>query len=372
MNIKFTSRNYFTIFKHPLMGISLQNWCRVLVRNRFRIHPAFWLRTLFITLNTLANALLQLFEYIRFSRKIKREKVEAPVFILGHPRSGTTHLHYLLSKDKQFGYCSLNEAVLPHIFLSGGKLFRKLIGLSLPETRPQDDVKVTVDSPKEEEFALANLSRTSYMFGFYFPKRIAQNYDESVGFSSEKDKKHWQKHFLFFLKKLQYKNKGKHLLLKSPANTGRVEEILELFPDAKFIHISRDPYEVFQSTVRLYEKIIPVTSFQHVDDNRVEDFIIDSYRKMYDSYFSAIDKLDSDRLVEVKFVDLDKNPLGVLEKVYDQLELENFDQAREGFNQELERTLGYKKNTYSELPSETRERLQNAWGSIFKKLGYSI
>ncbi|TFG37549.1 MAG: sulfotransferase, partial [Candidatus Aminicenantes bacterium] len=47
----------------------------------------------------------------------------------------------------------------------------------------------------------------------------------------------WQAIYLRFLKKLTFSSGGKRLLLKNPANTARIRVLLELFPDAKFIHV---------------------------------------------------------------------------------------------------------------------------------------
>jgi hypothetical protein len=43
----------------------------------------------------------------------------------------------------------------------------------------------------------------------------------------------------------------KRLVLKSPPHTARVRLLREIFPGAKFVHISRDPYEIYQSTKRV-------------------------------------------------------------------------------------------------------------------------
>ena len=45
-------------------------------------------------------------------------RVEAPLFILGHYRSGTTHLHNLLALDPQFAAPTFFQALNPHTFLS--------------------------------------------------------------------------------------------------------------------------------------------------------------------------------------------------------------------------------------------------------------
>jgi omega-hydroxy-beta-dihydromenaquinone-9 sulfotransferase len=373
MDLKIKSSSFINVFKHPLMGISFHNWMRVLAVDNFRIHLFFLPKVLFMTGATILNAPFQLFEYLKYSRKIKKQVVKAPVFILGHPRSGTTYLHYLMSKDEQFAYCTVYDAILPHIFLSGGKLFKNMIASSLPPTRPQDDVKVTIDSPKEEEFAMASISRTSYMFGFYFPRKAQKQFERSVLFShKQKDADHWKKHFDFFLKKLTLKNNGKPLLLKSPANTGRVKEILELYPDAKFIHIHRDPHEVYRSTVRLYEKIIPITSFQAANEGEMHQYIIDSYRMMYEKYLKNIENLNENQLVEISFKDLEANPISELEKAYQDLGLGGFVSAVDAILAEVKSSSDYKKNTYKPLDDSTETLLKKEWGTVAAKMGYSL
>jgi len=56
-----------------------------------------------------------------FGDQIQNTNVEPPVFILGVWRSGTTHLHNLLTRDTRFGYANLYQALNPHTFLDGGK-----------------------------------------------------------------------------------------------------------------------------------------------------------------------------------------------------------------------------------------------------------
>jgi hypothetical protein len=77
-----------------------------------------------------------------------------PIFIIGHWRSGTTYLHYLLAKDNQFGYCSNVDAFVPGALFIGRWLSRKVIAWRLPKTRPMDDVKLDADAPQEDEFAM--------------------------------------------------------------------------------------------------------------------------------------------------------------------------------------------------------------------------
>jgi len=88
----------------------------------------------------------------------KSGPVEAPVFILGHWRSGTTHLYNVLSKAPHFAYVSPFATALPWDFLLLGNILRPLLEKQLPKHRYIDRVAVDPDSPQEDEIALANMS----------------------------------------------------------------------------------------------------------------------------------------------------------------------------------------------------------------------
>ena len=368
---KSVKQRLLLFVEHPLMGVSLHNWLRVLALNRFHVHVRHLPKVLFITGTALLNLPIQLYEYLRFSRKIKRQQVIAPVFIIGHPRSGTTYLHYLMSKDPQFGFCTVFQGILPHIFMSGGKLFRNLIKLAMPPTRPQDNVKITVDAPKEEEFALANMSTTSYMFSFYFPKYAMKHFKRSVVFASgERSKLEWKRNFEYFIRKLALNNPDKRLLLKSPPNTGRIKEILEIFPDAKFIHIHRDPLEVYQSTIRLYEKVMGVTSFQKPNVEELKKYILEAYPMLYTKYLEDTKNLRDDQLVEVSYKALEENPMETLKGIYTALRLNDFNEAQAFIQQEIDATEDYEKNTYLDISEEDKVIINEKWGEIAKKWCY--
>ncbi len=367
MKIEFSQKNYRNIFKHPLMGVNFPVWCQILWRNRFQISPVFIPKALSITFVSLFNSPLHLIEYIVYSRRIKKQKVKEPIFILGHPRSGTTHLHYLMSKDTSKAFCTLYQGLLPHSFLVGGDVMRKMISKSIPATRPQDEVKISIDSPKEEEFAIATMTGVSYLLTFYFPNSVMKHFKESVLFENQKKKKIWQKNFKYFIQKLSFAHQGKQLILKSPANTGRIKEILEVFPDAKFVHIHRDPIEVYQSTVKLYEKVVQETSFQKVSEDQVksiEKYIIESYRLMYEKFEKEKELIPEQRLTTVAYSDLLKDPMNELSKVYRELNLTSFKESKSNFENELIQTKGYNKNTYSKLSADKIDELRRDWKNL--------
>ena len=77
--------------------------------------------------------------------------------------------------------------------------------------------------------------------------RQAKRYDKYLTFreASLDEIARWQSALKWFVQKLAYSKGNRPLVLKSPAHTGRVRLLLEAFPEARFIHIHRNPYDVF-------------------------------------------------------------------------------------------------------------------------------
>ncbi len=120
MKLKYSVSDFFNP-THTVIGIDIINWIKLLWRNKFVIDFRFWPKVLLLTFISVLNSPFQLYEFFAYSKRIKRVKIKRPVFILGHPRSGTTYLHYVLSQDPRFAFCQTYEGLAPHVFLSSGK-----------------------------------------------------------------------------------------------------------------------------------------------------------------------------------------------------------------------------------------------------------
>src|SRR5665648_1005332 len=103
--------------------------------------------------------------------------------------------------------------------------------------------------------------------------------------------------------------KGKRLILKNPANTARIKLLLELYPEAQFIHIYRNPYVVYMSTKHFYNKMVQAFTFQKISDADLEDHILWIYKRMMESYFEEKKLIPKGNLVEIKFENLESEPL---------------------------------------------------------------
>lgn len=308
-----------------------------------------------------------------YAKKVGQVSFEdhPPVFILGLWRSGTTHLHYMMARDPQFGYLNNHQAFTFNMSLLSFDRLNKILSIFVPGKRPQDNVRVTLDDPAEEEQAFSTMTTRSSIHSFFFPKNqlYFKKYHLFEGLSKE-EKAGWKQDYLFLLKNISFYSRKKRLLLKNPHNTGRVKELLELFPDAKFIFIHRDPYTVFRSTKKLYMQMISSQVLQFISQKEIEQLTIENNAAILDKYLSERDLIPKRNLVEIGFKDLEANPLATLESIYKQLGLDGFEAAKPGITAYLGSVKGYKKNRYRNLPTRLKDRLHQKWSSWFEQFGY--
>ena len=174
------------------------------------------------------------------------------------------------------------------------------------------------------------------------------------------------------LKKLTFAKKGKALLLKSPDNTCRVGTLDELFPHAKYVHIYRNPYKVIVSTIGLFKTMFPMFSLQGFpDDEYVENFILDLYARLYTQYIEDKKKIPDDRLVEIAYEDFVKDPINILEMVFQKLDIDGFDEAKPKFEEYIDSLGDYKTNNFV-LSDDLKKRINDKLGYFVEYFGYDI
>lgn len=261
--------------------------------------------------------------------------------------------------------------MIPHLFLSASNFFSVLISKALPETRPMDNLKMGIDLPKEEEFALVAYGPESIITGYYFPKNFLINLSKNVLFNGNKlqAEKNWKKHFGYFLRKLTLVNPDKRILLKSPANTARIKQILSLFPGAKFVHLSRNPFDVFQSHLHLFTKLLPMLSFQQISDKELEEVVFSTYIRIYEKYFAERELIPPGNLVEVRYEDFTADPMNHLEKIYCKLSLPGFEKAKPLIEEELKTYKDYSKNKFT-LSNDLAEKIATRFRFALDRFGY--
>jgi len=356
----------------PALGTSFTNWMMVLIENRgFTIKKLF--RATLITLLSVIGIPFRILERLRYEKRIKNVPInKSPIFIIGHWRSGTTHLHNLLVQDPRFGFISMLQAMFPRAFLITD-FFKWFLDIFMPETRPMDNMKITPHKPQEDELAMSNFCPYSFYKAFYFPESMIKYFHRYLEFNGNQTEiiEKWKKNYLYLLKKATYNMGGRRLILKNPSNTPRIRVLLEMFPDAKFIHIHRNPYVIYPSMIHFYETAIKFFILRPIPEKDIDRNIRMIYKLMMENYFEEKERIPKKNLVEISFKELESKPLEVLKRIYDTFHLGRFDQNRQRFERYLESRSDYQKNIYK-LDEETVQKIKASWAPIIEKLGYDL
>jgi hypothetical protein len=312
-----------------------------------------------------------LLERLYVATRTPPPSARAPIFIVGHWRSGTTHLYNIMSRA-DYGFVPPIAAGLPWDFLLLGRLLGPALDRLLPKDRFIDAIPVRPDSPQEDEIAIANMSPLSFYHAIYFPRRFEHFFDRGLFLDgcSQRQVAHWQKRFLHFLDKLALLHGERRIVLKNPVYTARVEMLHALLPQAKFIHIWRDPIEVFFSMRHFYKRLFEELSLQPFEAVDIDEVILRSYPRMMESLKRAQGKLGPGQFVEIGYEDLVEAPLEQMERIYRELELPAFEEHRPLFADYLATVRSYRKNRF-EHDAATVRRVEARWADSFTRFGYA-
>ena len=239
-----------------------------------------------------------------------------PVFILGHWRSGTTFMHNVFSCDKHFGYNTTYQTVFPHLMMWGQPFFKK------------NDI-------------------------------------------SDEELKVFEDIFTKLIKISLWNTGGTQFLSKNPPHTGRVKELVKMFPNAKFIYLMRNPYTVFESTRNFFTNTIQPLKLEDISPEALEQNILSVYAKLYHKYEADKQFIPEGNLMEVKFEDFEADAMAMTEHIYKSLSIPGFEAAAPAISQYIGGKKGYKKNKYK-YDDRTVRLVEENWKFALDQWGYSI
>lgn len=344
---------------------------RMMLANRFAVQPPYWYIAGILSVTTFGNTLLRWLQHGRFGGRIAATRItQPPLFVLGHWRTGTTLLHELLALDERFTSPTTLQCFAPcHHLLSEG-FFKTYGNILLPDKRPMDNMAAGWDRPQEDEFALALLGQPSTYTDFAFPNRPPM-WPGSLDLSGLTDaqRREWKRTLLWFLKGVTLRD-PRRLVLKSPPHTARVPVLLELFPDAKFVHIVRNPYTLFASTVNLWMSLAKRHGLQTPRQTpELEEKVFREFRVIHERYEEGKKLIPAGNLVEVRYEELVKDLVGGTKAVYDGLNLGGWEAVRPKLEAFAAGQKNYETNKYT-LTDEQRARITERWGDIIRAQGY--
>lgn len=359
-------------FKIPpistLIGSGPGNFVNV-IRAGGKIDPAFYKKLVLTTLAVFGSSPFHLWEHVRFNSKVKRYKFsKEPLFILGHWRSGTTLLHNLLCTDPDAGYFTTYHSVFPDN-LASKFIYKNFMKSNMPDKRPSDNVKLGIDLPQEDEFAIGNLTMRSFYHFFYFPEKFRFFYAKAVEEVNAGVVPGWDETYRKLIIKSLLNTGGQRAVVKNPVNTARITTLLRMFPDAKFIYIYRNPVTVYLSTQKFFNALFPTLWFHKVSREFIDELIFENFRKIINEYDRQKSLIPEKNLYEIRFEDFEKQPLIECRHIYENLLQENFEMKSSYFEKYLEGQKDYSKNKY-DVPAEIIDRVYTEWGGYMKQWNY--
>jgi len=359
-----------------ITGIELPMWLRLLRKNHWQVDRSYLHRLAWITGLSVPAAVLGRVDDAVYARELATMDIDpTPLIVIGHWRSGTTHLHSMLGRDPNHTFSTLYQCIFPTSFLTTGRIGPKLLRGALPEKRTYDNMAQGWFEPAEDEIALMKLTGgLAFYTALLFPDRY-QEYEKYIDFleATPAERRTWRRALELFIKKIMFATGGKRVVLKSCPHSARIRMLLDMFPDAKFIHIHRHPARVFRSMVHMRSKV-DWENFMHRPDTSFLEQRWEQTALLGERLFTRIveDKglIPKENLVEIAYGDLVGNELEVLKATYAQLELPDWDRYELILRRYLDSIKGYKVNKL-EMDPKLLDFVYDRWRIMYDTYGYT-
>jgi omega-hydroxy-beta-dihydromenaquinone-9 sulfotransferase len=344
-----------------------------ILRNNGGFDARYTLRVIILFLVSVVMLPFNALEWLLFHRRIARAQLsDSPLVILGHDRSGTTHLLNLLSLDPQFAHTRPSQMVLPGCCILFDKPMDVMLGL-LDYRRPFDNMEVGPGSPQDDEVPMVKLTPHAEYHKYSFPRNYRFWLDTYVfDFSTASPAyAQWRGAYLGTLKKAAVLMGRNRSLLKSPATMANLNVVLALFPKARFIHIKRNPYKVLPSQINLHRTMVGRYALQTVSEEQIRDFALYQYEGYMRTYLRDKHLIPPENLVELRYEDFVQDRLRWLREIYRKFELGDFASREAALQNYLGTVANYEAHQFNIEPTLKRQidtRLEFA----FAALGYTL
>jgi hypothetical protein len=271
-----------------------------------------------------------------FFPKYRRAEIKNPVFIIGHPRSGTTFLHALLTQTEEFAVFKnweiLHPALTARALLKRSRLLRALFSVRIDPRSLQRLMRRQAGSDgeaaplhlfdpalesivQEEEILFSHILDTQFV-AFNMPLGFGKRGYPELVFHDEQPHQRQSVEFLKSCLKRQIHATGRgQVVAKVNFSLFRLKTLFEAFPDAKIVYLVRSPLETIPSHLSLHRTILDNNFGRaRLSDARIEQYFAHRYRynvAFYERFEQLMGRGDvpPDRILEIRYESL-KNDLG--------------------------------------------------------------
>jgi Sulfotransferase family len=266
---------------------------------------------------------LQIEDWYKRHPEIDDEVITEPIFIVGQGRSGTTMLINMLEKHPDNGANRHWETTFPCPPPEAASY----------ETDPRiERGHILIDQWNRVTPEMTSMHEWAGNLPFECCQILGYAFRSSTWFDcfgqvpsyqmwlAQQDPRIALRYHKRVLKLLQWRNPRKHWILKDPMHLDRMREILDVYPDARFLWPHRDPVKALASTVNLLgtvqwgrtDRPFQFGAFEYVTDP-------ERSASRFNAVIDQIDRGDipSDRLHHTLYSDLVEDPLKEIAKMYD-------------------------------------------------------
>jgi hypothetical protein len=310
-----------------------------------------------------------------------------PIFIIGNGRSGTTHVHRLLTADRgRFTFFATWELLLPSIlqkrivhalaFLDRALLRGAVArGLARREDAALEEVRRLHDwqssGSEEDDFLFFhNFSSVSLTWPFPYPELGYLFWTDRMPERHRRELVGWYRDLI--RRQLYLHGAERTHCAKSPQFTLKMRTLCEVFPDARFIVMVRHPYETIPSLVDLmswyWKRMGAPQPLIEGSANLLREVMVAQYRYALD----VAEELPPERCAVVRFEDLLADPRAVVEGLYARFGIPlspEFAVYLEGERQHARTFVSA--HRYEPMADEAfRQRLLAELGDLFDRFGW--
>ena len=247
---------------------------------------------------------------------IEQQRITAPVFIVGLPRTGTTHLHGLISEDPANRTPLTWEVMYPAASRSAAEVARvraqTAARLAWADRLAPEFMRIhpiAADLPQE---CIAITAQVFMSIQFHTTHDVASYQD---WFERAPQKLGFDFHHRF-LQHLQAKSAGDRWVLKAPGHLFALAGLLERYPDARIIHTHRDPLRVMASMAS-HATVLRRAFSDNTDPKRIAADWADRWARALETFLAVRDSASPAQFLDVSFESIERDAFGTVERVYD-------------------------------------------------------
>jgi hypothetical protein len=321
-------------------------------------------------------------------RRYRDVRVDAPVFIAGNFRSGTTFLHRLLARDRE-RFCTMQmwEVLFAPSILQrrtvqalgaldrrlGAPLGRRLAAVEDDWQEENPMHRVSLGAPEEDDYLLLHVW-SALTIGL--SSGVLEEARPYARFDTDLPRSDQDRIMDFYRRCLQrhlhaHRAEGRIYLAKNPALTPKIDTVYRWFPDARIICLVRSPLEMVPSFVNMMQFSFRVMGAPRQSD-ALRDFVVEMARHWYTHALERLDRAPPDRHIIVCYDDLVADPAGTVARIYDRFGLEIGPEYARVLQAEAARARAYRsRHTYSlEGTGLTREGIVERFQDVFDRFGF--